>query len=88
MAPAASPVEKTTGLVIALPPHPWAVSVGLSALAANISELAGGGIPLPHLFEKEIRDLAEIIPSGQGTNTHPEGIAARAPDKIHLCLNI
>lgn len=47
---------------------PWShfQQVGATNKAGYISELAGGGIPLPHLFEKEIRELARIIPSGQG----------------------
>jgi malonyl CoA-acyl carrier protein transacylase len=47
---------------------PWShyQQVGATNQAGYIAELAGGGIPLPHLFETEIRNLAEIIPSGQG----------------------
>jgi fatty acid synthase subunit beta len=47
---------------------PWShyQQVGATNQAGYASELAGGGIPLPHLFDKEIRDLAQIIPSGQG----------------------
>mmetsp|Transcript_42559 Transcript_42559/g.102543 ORF Transcript_42559/g.102543 Transcript_42559/m.102543 type:complete len:3788 (-) Transcript_42559:229-11592(-) len=47
---------------------PWShyEQVGAVNQAGYPCELAGGGIPLPHLFEKEIRDLAEIIPSGLG----------------------
>ena len=49
---------------------PWShyEQVGAANEAGYIAELAGGGIPLPHLFEKEIRDLSEIIPAGRGIN--------------------
>jgi len=49
---------------------PWSHHECVAAVndAGYIAELAGGGIPLPHLFEKEIRDLAELIPAGRGIN--------------------
>jgi fatty acid synthase subunit beta len=49
---------------------PWShyEQVGACNEAGYIAELAGGGIPLPHLFEKEIRNLSEMIPAGRGIN--------------------
>jgi fatty acid synthase subunit beta len=47
---------------------PWshAGQVAAVAKAGYHAELAGGGIPLPHRFEKEIRDLAVQMPPGAG----------------------
>ena len=47
---------------------PWshAQQIAAVAKAGYHSELAGGGIPLPHLFDREIRILAESSPSGAG----------------------
>jgi fatty acid synthase subunit beta len=48
---------------------PWShyEQVGACSEAGYIAELAGGGIPLPHLFEKEVRDLSEIVPAGRAS---------------------
>eukprot|EP00929_Paragymnodinium_shiwhaense_P001272 TRINITY_DN10149_c0_g1_i3.p1 TRINITY_DN10149_c0_g1~~TRINITY_DN10149_c0_g1_i3.p1 ORF type:complete len:3547 (-),score=1103.08 TRINITY_DN10149_c0_g1_i3:264-10487(-) len=51
---------------------PWSHGKQVAAVskAGYHAELAGGGIPLPHLFEKEVRELALQIPHGQGISVN------------------
>jgi malonyl CoA-acyl carrier protein transacylase len=53
-------------LVPGMTPWSHAKQVAAVAKAGYHAELAGGGIPLPHHFEKEIRDLAVLMPPGAG----------------------